>query len=217
MRGRDLRPWLSWDPARLRLAAAGLLVIMTLAAYLPALGAGFVFDDRLYVTENPRLGSLEGLGQIWTVVEQKEAQHQYYPLTSSGFWLQHQLWGLRPVGYHLVNVLLHAANAVLLWRLLRRLGVPGAWLAGAVFALHPVHVQSVAWVSELKNVLSTSFFLLSLHAFVRWLGLQRDARSGMPDESGEPYESECRPEAERSFVARCSARPSRVRSRSCCC
>lgn len=184
MRGRDLRPWLSWDPARLRLAAAGLLVIMTLAAYLPALGAGFVFDDRLYVTENPRLGSLEGLGQIWTVVEQKEAQHQYYPLTSSGFWLQHQIWGLRPFGYHLVNVLLHAANAVLLWRLLRRLGVPGAWLAGAVFALHPVHVQSVAWVSELKNVLSTLFFLSSLLAFVRFFELGHSSVVGRPPDRG---------------------------------
>ncbi|MHC4446759.1 MAG: tetratricopeptide repeat protein [Planctomycetota bacterium] len=184
MQGRDHRPWLSWGPARLRLAAASLLVIMTLAAYLPALSAGFVFDDRLYVTENPRLGSLEGLGKIWTAVEQKEAQHQYYPLTSSGFWLQHQLWGLRPVGYHLVNVLLHAANAVLLWRLLRRLGVPGAWLAGAVFALHPVHVQSVAWVSELKNVLSTLFFLSSALAFVRFFELGASSAVGGPPDRG---------------------------------
>jgi tetratricopeptide (TPR) repeat protein len=150
---------------------ACLLVLMTWAAYLPALAGDFVFDDRLYLTEDGRMDSLGGLGRIWTEVAGPEYRHQYYPLTTSAFWVQHQLWGDQPVGYHLVNVLLHALNAVLLWRLLLKVGLPAAWLAAAVFALHPVHVQSVAWISELKNVLSTAFFLSSMHLFVRYLGV----------------------------------------------
>ena len=144
------------------------LLLLTFLAYLPALNGGFIIDDGLYVTEDGRMETLAGLGQIWTQVAGPEYRHQYYPLTSTAFWLQHQLWGQRPMGYHLVNVLLHAVNGLLLWRLLRRLAVPGAWVAAAVFAVHPVNVQSVAWVAELKNVLAALFFLLSLLVFVRW-------------------------------------------------
>lgn len=152
---------------------ACLLLALVFLAYLPALDAGFVFDDGMYLTENARMGSAEGLRRIWTEVIGGSYQHQYYPLTSSAFWLQHQLWGERPLGYHLVNVLLHAANAVLLWRLLRRLGVPGSWLVAAIFGVHPLNVQSVAWISELKNVLSTLFLLFSALVFVDWLRLDQ--------------------------------------------
>ena len=144
------------------------LVLLTILAYLPALDAGFIIDDSLYVTDDVRMETVAGLGRIWTEVVGREYQHQYYPLTSTAFWVQYQVWGDQPFGYHLVNVLLHAVNAVLLWRLLRRLELPGAWLAGAVFAVHPVHVQSVAWVAELKNVLSALLFLWSMLVFVRW-------------------------------------------------
>ncbi|MHC4102596.1 MAG: hypothetical protein ACYTEY_08330, partial [Planctomycetota bacterium] len=113
---------------------ACLLVLVTWTAYLPALDGGFVFDDRLYLTEDTRMDSAGGLGRIWTEVGGPDYRHQYYPLTSSAFWVQYQWWGDRAIGYHLVNVLLHALNAVLLWRLLRRLGLPAAWLAAAVFA-----------------------------------------------------------------------------------
>ncbi len=153
------------------IVAAGVLMVVTLIAYQPALSAGFVVDDVLYVTGDSRMESLDGLRRIWTQFEQSEHQHQYYPLTSSAFWVQHRLWGERPFGYHLVNVLMHAVNAVLLWRLLRWLGLPGAWIAGAIFAVHPVHVQSVAWVAELKNLLSTLFFLASAMVFVRFFNL----------------------------------------------
>ena len=159
--------WLGAHPWLCALA----LVALTLLSYAPALDGGFVFDDSMYVTGDGRLETVSGLGEIWTEVGGPDYRHQYYPLTSSAFWVQYQWWGDRPVGYHLVNVLLHALNAVLLWRLLRRLGLPAAWLAAAVFAVHPVHVQSVAWISELKNVLSTAFFLSSMHLFVRYLGL----------------------------------------------
>jgi tetratricopeptide (TPR) repeat protein len=155
------RPWLwGW-----------VLVALTVVSYAPALDGGFVFDDVMYVTGDGRMETLSGLGGIWTEVGGPDYRHQYYPLTSSAFWVQSRLWGDRAVGYHLVNVLLHALNAVLLWRLLRRLGLPAAGIAAAVFAVHPVHVQSVAWISELKNVLSTAFFLSSMLLLVRYLGL----------------------------------------------
>jgi tetratricopeptide (TPR) repeat protein len=150
------------------------LVVLVLLSYLPALGGGFVFDDHAYVTGDARLTTAGGLGRIWTEIDgggEAGYRHQYYPLTSTVLWVQHQLWGFRPFGYHVFNVLLHAVNALLLWRLLRVLAVPGAWLAAAVFAVHPVHVQSVAWVSELKNVLSGMFFLGSALVLVRWHGL----------------------------------------------
>ena len=161
---------------------ACLLLAITVVAYLPALEGGFVFDDGLYLTQDVRMESLAGLGEIWTQVGGPQYRHQYYPLTGTAFWLQHRLWGDNPFGYHFVNVLLHAANALLLWRLLWVLGIPGAWVAAAIFAVHPVNVQSVAWISELKNVLSTLFFLLSTLVFVRFLGVA-DARP-LPRETG---------------------------------
>jgi hypothetical protein len=160
------------------LAGACVLAALAVLAYLPALDAGFVIDDGMYVTDDSRMETLSGLGGIWTEVAGPEYRHQYYPLTTSAFWLQYRLWGEHPVGYHLVNVLLHALNAVLLWRLLRVLGLPAAWLAAAVFAVHPVHVQSVAWVSELKNVLSSAFFLSSMLLLVRYLGVAGSGASG---------------------------------------
>jgi tetratricopeptide (TPR) repeat protein len=134
-------------------------------AYLPALRGGFVWDDDAYVTANRALRSLGGLWRIWF---EPSSALSYYPLTFTSLWLDYQLWGARPFGYHLVNVLLHGLNAVLVWRLLERLHVPGARLAAALFALHPVHVESVAWITERKNVLSGAFYLGALLA---WPGL----------------------------------------------
>lgn len=157
---------------------AGLLVLITLTAYIPAMQGGFVWDDDSYVTENPTLRSLQGLGQIWL---NPSSTPQYYPLVFSSFWLEYKLWGLNPTGYHVVNVLLHAFSVLLLWRLLQCLNVPGAWLAAAVFALHPVHVESVAWVTERKNVLSALFYLGSMFCLVRFFGLagEKEDKSGL--------------------------------------
>ena len=154
------------DLWRSRGAGAALITLLTVTAYLPALRAGFVWDDGFYVTENSTLRSVEGLQKIWT--QPGIASQQYYPLVFSGFWAQYHLWKLQPFGYHLVNILLHALNAVLLWCVLRRLKLPGAWWAAAIFALHPVQVESVAWITEFKNVLSGLFSLLSLLAFLRF-------------------------------------------------
>jgi tetratricopeptide (TPR) repeat protein len=146
------------------LIATGLLCA-TLAVYLPAIGGGFVWDDDDYVTNNRALRTPAGLVEIWTEVG---ATPQYYPLAFTTFWIEYQLWGPDPLPFHLLNVLLHAANALLLWIALRRLAVPGALLAAAIFALHPVQVESVAWITERKNVLSTFFYLLSLLAYLRF-------------------------------------------------
>ncbi len=155
-------------PAPEPLAARPLLVALallaaTLLAYAPALRAGYVWDDDSYLTENAVLTEPGGLARVWL---EPRATPQYYPLVFTTFWLERRLWGLAPLGYHLVNVLLHATSALLLWRLLARLRVPGALLAGFLFALHPVHVESVAWVTERKNTLSLA---LALGAATAWL------------------------------------------------
>jgi hypothetical protein len=114
-----------------------LLFAATILAYQPAWHAGYIWDDDVYVTNNLTLRSLDGLRQIWC---QLDATPQYYPLVHTSFWLEYHLWGLNPAGYHVVNVLLHALGSVLLWRVLKQLELPGAWLAAAIFALHPVQV-----------------------------------------------------------------------------
>jgi len=152
-------------------AAAAALLVLVLLAYLPALGAGFIWDDDDHVTENPTLRTVDGLRRIWLEIG---AVPQYYPVVHTTFWIEYRLWGLAPLGYHLTNVLLHALSAILLWCLLRRLAIPGAWLAAAVFALHPVHVESVAWVTERKNVLSAAFYLAAAHAWLSFRPLDGD-------------------------------------------
>ena len=146
---------------------AGLIVLLTLAAYLPALRAGFVWDDDRYVLADVTM-TPGGLGKIWLQVG---ATIQYYPMVFTTFWLEHGFWHLAPWGYHLVNVLLHAAGAILLWRVLERLSVPGAYLAAAIFALHPVHAESAAWITERKNVLCGVFYLWALLTYLRFCGV----------------------------------------------
>jgi tetratricopeptide (TPR) repeat protein len=144
----------------------GLLVVAVVFAYQPVWHAGFIWDDDVYVTQNRLLTAPDGLQRIWFSLE---SPSQYFPLTYTTFRLERAFWGLKPAGYHWVNLLLHAVNALLVWRLLKRLGVPGAWLAAAIFALHPVQVESVAWITERKNVLCLLFFLLSLRAWIEFV------------------------------------------------
>lgn len=147
----------------------GLILFSVLFAYGPALRGEFLWDDSGHIT-HPDLRSLDGLLRIWF---EPGATQQYYPLLHSAFWLEYQLWGDAPAGYHLVNVLWHSLSACLLIVLLRRLSIPGATLAGLVFALHPVCVESVAWISEQKNTLSTMFYLA---AALAWLRFEDDRR-----------------------------------------
>ncbi len=149
-------------PKKAVLALGTALVLAVAAAYLPALKAGFVWNDDTYVTDNATLDGLTGLGLIWT---EPRANEQYYPMVFTSYWIEKRLWGLAPLGYHLVNVLLHACSALLLWALLARLGLPGAGWAAALFALHPLCVESVAWVTERKNTLSLFLSLLAMLAY----------------------------------------------------
>ena len=143
------------------------LVIAIVLAYQPAWNGAFIWDDDTYVTYNPLLTAPDGLWRIWFSLD---SPSQYFPLTYTSFFLERPFWGLNPAGYHWVNILLHAANALLVWRLLGRLRVPGAWLAAGIFALHPVQVESVAWITERKNVLMAFFFLLTLLAWLKFIG-----------------------------------------------
>jgi len=151
------------------------VVVATMIAYLPLWHAGFIWDDDLLLTANPLIKAHDGWYRFWFTTKTPD----YFPVMSSFFWVEWRLWGMHAVGYHIVNVLLHAVNAILLWRLLERLKIPGARLAAAIFALHPVNAASVAWIAELKNTLSLFFFMLSLLWYLkfddsrraRWYGL----------------------------------------------
>lgn len=153
-------------------AVFAVILLATLIAYFPALNGDFLWDDDGHVTRAD-LQSWSGLARIWTELG---ATQQYYPLLHSAFWLEYQVWGDTASGYHLINVLWHAASACLLVALLRRLAVPGALFAGLIFALHPVAVESVAWISEQKNTLSTVCYLAAALAWLRFEDDRRPAR-----------------------------------------
>jgi len=155
-----------WLPALVLIAAV-------FVAYLRVWHAGFIWDDDDHLTRNPCIVGPLGFGAIWT-----SSKAVYYPLVLSSFWVQHALWGLNPLPYHVVNVALHAGCAVLLWRVLRRLNVAGAWLGAAIWALHPVQVESAAWITEQKNTQSCLFYLLAILFFLRWLEAAKAAAEG---------------------------------------
>lgn len=136
-----------------------LITACVFSAFYPALGNGYIWDDDEYVTTNATLRSVDGLRRIWL---EPDANWQYYPLVFTTFWVEYHLWGLEPFGFHLTNICLHAAAAALLYLVLARLAVPGAFLCALLFAVHPVHTESVAWITERKNVLSAVFYLLAL-------------------------------------------------------
>jgi len=139
------------------------LVVATILAYQPIWHAGFIWDDDLHLTANPCIVGPLGFKGIWT-----SSAATYYPLVLSSFWVEHAIWGLNPMPYHLVNIAVHAACAVLLWFVLRGLKVRGAWLGAALWALHPVQAESAAWITELKNTQSCLFYLLAIWFFLKW-------------------------------------------------
>jgi hypothetical protein len=139
-----------------------ILFLAIILAYSPVWWAGYIWDDDLVVTTNPCIVGPLGLKEIWTT---KAAD--ICPLALTTFWVENKLWGLVPLPYHLVNVLLHGASAMVLWRVLLSLRIPGAWMGAALWALHPVQVESVAWITEMKNTESGVFFLLSIFFFVK--------------------------------------------------
>lgn len=171
-RFQDASPHGTGNPAELTASESASLpwwfapatFALVLLAYAPALHAGFIWDDDAHLTR-PALRSLAGLWRIWT---EPSATQQYYPILHSLFWIEHRLWGNVPHGYHAANLVFHIGAVILFGLVLRRLLVPGALLASLVFALHPVHVESVAWISEQKNTLSALFYLGAALAYLRY-------------------------------------------------
>jgi tetratricopeptide (TPR) repeat protein len=161
-------------------AAAGIAGALAalFAAYGPALNGGFLWDDDAWTSRLAAHGLMSGGAGLRTLWTSLTAAQQYYPLTATSFWLDYQLWYPWTTPYHLENLLLHAAAAGLFWRLLRRLEVPGAGLAAAIFALHPLMAQSVAWITERKNTLSLVLYLGALLAYGRFDGGWGRSRAG---------------------------------------
>ena len=142
---------------RSRIAVALAVVVAAFVSYWPALTGQFVWDDDVLLTNNALVKASDGLYRMWFTTEAVD----YWPLTGTSFWIEWRLWGMKPFGYHVTNLLIHLASAGLIWAVLKRLSVPGAAVAASIFALHPVNVESVAWIVQRKNVLSLFFFLLS--------------------------------------------------------
>ena len=168
---RQVAPSVGYTPQDGR--AAGVLALLVVGCFLPSiLWGGFVWDDNVYLVGVEPISTWSGLWQIWG--SPATLGDYYWPLTYTTFWAEHKLWGFNPTGYRAVNVLLHLANTLLVWHLMRRLAVPGAWAVAAFFAIHPLHVESVAWIIERKDMLSGFFFLA---AALLWMRFAEKARS----------------------------------------
>ncbi len=154
------------------LAGTVLIAVVVFAAYLSAIGGGFLFDDDVLLTENPFVRAPGGLISCWFTTHQPD----YVPFTVSTFWLEWRLWGMHPAGYRVTNLLLHILACVLLWILLQKLDIPGGFLAALLFAVHPVNVESVAWIEQRKNTLSMVLLLLSILSYLRRAGTRGDGR-----------------------------------------
>ena len=140
----------------------GAITLLTFVVYIPAMQGGFVWDDDLHLITNVVFEE-NGLYRAWFTSD----PFVYYPMVWTSYWIEYQFWGVNPVGYHVVNVLLHAASSVLIWRIMLRLGIPAPWLVALIFALHPVNVESVAWITQRKNTLCMLFYLVALCCYLR--------------------------------------------------
>ena len=140
------------------LAGVALIAIAAFVAYFPSINGEFILDDDKLVTANAIIKASDGLWRFWCTTEAAD----YWPMTNTTFWIEWRLWGINPAGYHVTNLILHIAEALLIWIILRKLSIPGAIFAALIFAVHPVNVESVAWISQRKNTMAMLFFLLSI-------------------------------------------------------
>jgi tetratricopeptide (TPR) repeat protein len=155
-----------------------LIAAAVFAAYLPSINGGFVLDDGLLLTENKDVAESEGLYRIWCTALAQD----YWPVSNTSFWIEWRLWGMNPAGYHATNLILHIVESILIWIVLRRLAMPGAFLAATLFAVHPVNVEAVAWIAQRKDMSAMLFFLLAIHWYLK---------AAVPARShGEPREGE---------------------------
>lgn len=152
------------QPLYIHFLPAIAIVVITLATYLPILDCNFIWDDDTFLTNNALIKAPDGLRRFWFTTEPPD----YFPLVSSMLWVEWRLWGMDATGYHVVNVLLHVISSLLLWRVLKKLMIPAAWLAALIFAVHPVNVETVAWITERKNTLPIVFYLCSILLYLRF-------------------------------------------------
>ena len=145
------------------------IIILVCVSYFPSIYGGFIWDDNTFLTDNPIMEKPDTLKRFWMSTEAPD----YFPLVSTSLWLQRLLWGLNPMGFHIFNIVLHAFNTVMLWHILCKLRFRYAWVAAAIFGVHPVHVESVAWITEIKNLQSTFFFMLTLICYLNFLYSQK--------------------------------------------
>jgi protein O-mannosyl-transferase len=157
------RPFFTSAMHRHVLAGAAAIVAIVFVAYLPSINGGFVLDDDVLVTNNRLVTGSNGLNRFWLTTEAMD----YWPATNSTFWLERRLWEMSPTGYHLTNLILHILESLLIWIILRKFSIPGAFLAAMIFAVHPVNVESVAWIAQRKETMAMLFFLLSILWYVK--------------------------------------------------
>jgi protein O-mannosyl-transferase len=144
-------------------AGAALIAILACIAFLPSINGGFILDDDILLTGNNLIQGNDGLYRIWCTTEAQD----YWPITNTMFWIEWRVWGMNPTGYHVINLFLHVVEAFLIWLILRKLSVPGAFLAALIFTVHPVNVESVAWIAQLKNLMCMLFVLLSIFCYLQ--------------------------------------------------
>ncbi|MEN6458941.1 MAG: tetratricopeptide repeat protein [Thermoguttaceae bacterium] len=145
------------------LAGVALIVVTVFFVYGPALHGGFILDDNILLTDSPLIKASDGLYWFWCSTKPAD----YWPLSNTSLWIEWRLWGMDPTGYHVTNVLLHIAASLLIWRILRMLSIPGALLGAMLFAVHPVNVESVAWIAQRKDALALPLFLLAILWYVK--------------------------------------------------
>jgi protein O-mannosyl-transferase len=147
------------------LTGLALIIAISFIVYRPSLTGGFILDDDKLLTENRLITATDGLYQFWCTAKPAD----YWPVTNTSLWIEWRLWGSSPAGYHITNVILHIIASILIWIILRRLHIPGSFLAALIFAVHPVNVESVAWIAQRKNMLAMLFLLLSILWYLKFL------------------------------------------------
>jgi tetratricopeptide (TPR) repeat protein len=166
------------------MAGAALIVIAICIAYFPAFSSGFILDDDKLLTDNAQIQDSDGLYQFWLTTK----AYDYWPVTNSTLWMEWRLWEMNPAGYHVANLALHAAASLLIWLILRKLSIPGAFLAALIFAVHPVNVESAAWIAQRKDDLAIVFFLLSMLWYLKALMPTVNAGMAPARSQGGPWE-----------------------------
>jgi protein O-mannosyl-transferase len=140
-----------------------LIAIAVLAAYWPSCAGNFIGDDTYYIVEDALIRSPGGGLTTWVTSEQQD----YCPVATTAFWAEWHIFGTWTTGYHLVSLAIHVANCLLIWAILRRLAIPGGWLAAVLFAVHPVNVESVAWIFQQRGSLALLFSLIAVLVYLR--------------------------------------------------